>query len=144
MNDKLQLARAYLTDGRYTCVLLNDTTVLTTVKRGVQPLMEWVLSQTDFHGFVAADRVVGKAAAFLYVLLGVQAVWAEVVSRPAEEVFRRWGIALEYGASVEAIRNRAGDGFCPMEQAVWGIDDPKQAWDAIEKTYQALTKKDSL
>ena len=47
-------------------------------------------------------------------------------------------IECEYGQLVPAIRNRAGDGFCPMESAVLSIDDPAQALAAIKQTLQSL------
>ena len=144
MNELLPLAQAQLREGHYTCVLTDGHTVLIATDRGIKPLRNWLQSERKFQDFVAADRVVGKAAAFLYVLMGVRAVYAEIVSAPAAAVLRRDGMDLSYGTRVDAIRNRTGDGFCPMESAVWSIDSPEEALTAIEKTYQTLTKKEVL
>ena len=144
MTDQLlQYAKEQLHSGNFTCVLWDGVTALTTQQRGIQPLRGWLGSEKDVSAFVAADRVVGKAAAYLYVLLKIKAVYAEIVSKPAQEVLARYGIPLEYGTLVDAIQNRAKDGFCPMERAVWEIDSPEQALVAIERTYQALTKKET-
>jgi hypothetical protein len=86
--------------------------------RGVKPLVIWLSSGEDFHGFSAADKVIGKATAFLYVLLGVKAVYASVISEGALDVLTKNGIDTQYGCVVEHIINRAGDGICPFEQAV--------------------------
>ena len=47
----------------------------------------------ELRGAIAADKVAGKAAAFLYVLLGVSAVRTRLSSLPAREVFARHGVA---------------------------------------------------
>ena len=89
----------------------------------------------------AADKVVGRAAAFLYVLLGVDEVYALVISESAEQVFQQFGIAYTYNEKVAAIRNRAGDGFCPMEQAVLHIEEPSKALSAIKRRLSELQEK---
>ena len=132
MHPELDKARQLLDNGNYTCVLLGGETVLTDDRRGIRPLMELLDQQAAVKEFFAADKVVGKAAAFLYCLLGVKAVYAHVISQPAAEVLAQAGIDLEYGTMVSAIRNRADTGFCPMETAVWEISDPQDALQALK------------
>ena len=141
INSLLQQAKSCLQEGHFTCVLADGKHVLTTTERGIQPLRHWLQSGQSFENYVAADRVVGKAAAFLYVLLGVRAVYAEIVSVPAAEVLNHYGIQLSYEKQVDAIRNRTGDGFCPMEQSVRMIDDPNHALEAIEQALHLLRSK---
>ena len=138
MRTDLSRALTHLREGGYTCVLCREDTLLTATERGVAPLLTFLESEHELHGFSAADRVVGKAAAFLYVLLGVDALYAEVLSKPAKDVLAQYGILVEYGTLVESIRNRAGDGFCPMEQAVWSITNPADALTAILEKRRAL------
>lgn len=126
--------------GGFTCAVYNKTEVVKSKKRGVAPLVEWLESGKIFCGFSAVDKVVGKAAAYLYVLLGVDKVYALVISEGAAEVFTRFGIAYIYEEKVPAIRNRTDTGFCPMEQAVWDIDKPQTAYEAIKQTLQKLKK----
>ena len=127
-----------LLDGGFTCAVYKGEQVYKSQRRGVAPLLEWLDSGADFRGFIAVDKVVGKAAAFLYVLLGVKAVYAFVISEEAERVLKSHGIAVEYGERVAAIRNRTNTGFCPMEQAVETIDDPAEALEAIRATVARL------
>ena len=87
----------------------------------------------------AADKVVGKAAAFLYVRLGVTHVYAPVMSEPARAVLTAHGIEAAWDTCPPAIRNRAGDGYCPMERAVWDLTDPAEAEKAVRRTLAALT-----
>lgn len=127
----LTKARELLDSGNYTCVLCRGDTVHTATERGVKPLLSWLDSGLDVAGFSAADRVVGRATAYLYCLLGVTAVYARVMSRPAMEVLVENGIAAEAGQLVDGIINRKGTGPCPFEAAVLEIHNPEEALTAI-------------
>mgnify|MGYP002508480748 CR=1 FL=1 len=126
-------AKRILTEGAYTCVLCRGDTVYTATARGVKPLVDWLDSGLDLRGFSAADKVVGRATAFLYVLLGVRAVHALVMSTPAKEALTAGGIKADCDREVSGIINRRGDGPCPFEDAVLGITDPMEALTAIRK-----------
>ena len=131
MNANLQKARDLLESGNYTCVVCNENCVYTTSKRGVAPLLNWLDDGTDLSGFSAADRVVGRGAAFLYCLLGVREVFARVMSHPAAEVLGAHGIAVQAELFVDSIVNRAGNGPCPFEAAVMDIRNASEALTAI-------------
>lgn len=131
MTPDLINAHNLLDTGNYTCVLCRDDTTYTATDRGVAPLLNWVNAELDLHGFSAADRVVGRATAFLYVLLGVKEVYATVMSKPAADVLTAQGISASWGTLVDGIINRRGDGPCPFEAAVMDLSDPQQALDAI-------------
>lgn len=135
MND-LEQAKSILLSGGYTCVLCKGETVHTSNHRGVRPLLE--LLETDVTGFCAADKVVGKATALLYCLLNVKAVHAQVISQAALQVLQNSPIYVTWDSTVEYIKNRAGDGRCPMEQAADGIDDPQEALVAIQNKLKEL------
>lgn len=129
----LEKARQVLSEGGYTCVLCRGDDVYTATARGVKPLVDWLDSGLDLHMFSAADKVVGRATAFLYVLLGVKEVHALVMSSPAKEALIAGGIAAYCDKEVPGIINRRGDGPCPFEDAVLGIADPVEALAAIRK-----------
>ena len=80
----LRKAKETLESGGYTCVLTDGTIVYTSKLRGVKPLVQFLESGTIPSGFSAADKVIGRATAYLYVLLGVREVYAQIIS-----VFRR-------------------------------------------------------
>ena len=121
----------------YTCVLCRGEEVLTTVARGVRPLLQWLDGGVE-PGFSAADRVVGRGAAFLYRLLGVRAVYARVMSEPAVRVLEEGGITALPDRVVPGIVNRTGDGPCPFEAAVLHITEPGEALRAIREKMAAL------
>jgi len=138
MEKNLKKALDLLKAGDHTCVLCRDDRVYTTKLRGVAPLLTWLEEGMDLQGFSAADRVVGRGAAFLYCLLGVTAVYARVMSSPAAEVLRTHGIYAEAEVFVDGIINRSGTGPCPFEAAVMDIRDPMEALTAIRDTRKRL------
>lgn len=140
MEHNMHKAREFLNTGNYTCVVCRGDTVHTTTLRGVGPLLSWLDSETDLTGFSAADRVVGRGAAFLYCLLGVKEVYAQVMSLPAAEVLRAHNIHADAELFVEGIINRAGDGPCPFEAAVMDILDAREALVAIRAKRAELRK----
>ena len=137
----LTKACSMLAEGKYTCVVCRDDVIYTATDRGVKPLLNWVEEGLDLSGFSAADRVVGRGAAFLYCLLNVKVVHAGVMSQPAAEVLQSHGIEARTDSLVEGIINRRGDGPCPFEAAVMGITDAKQALEAIRTKMARMLHK---
>ena len=66
MNNDLNKVRTILRQGTFTCVLCCGDIIHTSSARGMAPLLNF-LSKGQWSGFSAADKVVGKATAFLYV-----------------------------------------------------------------------------
>ncbi len=134
----LKKAKELLLSNRYTCVLCSEDNVYTSTERGVKPLVVLLDSKKDFKNYVAADKVVGKATAFLYVLLGIKEVYADVISKVALKVFEEHGIKTEYKSLVENIFNRQKDGFCPFESAVLDVRDPEIAYNVIREKMKEM------
>lgn len=138
MDQDLLQARTVLETEGCTCVLCKGAKIYKSTQRGTRPLLEFLEAKLDLAGFCAADKVVGKATAFLYCLLKVKAVYAPVMSEPALAVLEAHGIEASCGIMVPAIRNRAGDGFCPMETATRNAQDPQEALEAIREALKHL------
>jgi len=132
MNADLISAMETFNTGEYTAVLCKSDLTYTSTERGVKPLVAWIDSGIDLAGFSAADKIIGKAASFLYVLLGVKAVYARVMSEAAINVFAENGIDCQFDISVKNIINRAGTGICPMEETVEKISSPFEALTAVK------------
>lgn len=135
----MKKAREILEQGGYTCVLRCGERIHTATERGVKPLVRWLTENTDTAGFSAADKVVGKATAYLYVLLQVKEVYAHVMSRSAAQVLAQYGITAEQDKLVENIINRQGTGICPFEAAVLEINTPEEALPAIRAKMAELS-----
>lgn len=138
MSADLNRARALLESQGYTCVLVGGDHVYTSNDRGVKPLLAWLSQGVCVKGFCAADKVVGKATAFLYCLLGIRAVYTPVISHSAAQVLRDHGIELTAGVEVDFIWNRRRTAPCPMETAVKDIQNPDDALTAIRETLKTL------
>lgn len=139
MQNELNQAVGKLKAEALCCVLLKDGKFYTSSAIGIKPLM--IFLREDRHFFqdaVIADKVIGKAAALLMVLGGAVAVYGEVMSKSAMETLKENNIYFEYTTAVPYIKNRTGDGVCPMEAAVENINSPTMAFDELEKTIAVL------
>ena len=134
----LERAKEILVSEDCTCVLCKEGNILTSHERGVKPLVLWLDEKKDLRSCSAADKVVGRATAFLYVLLGARAVYARVISRPALEVLISHGIETEYDELTENIINRKKDGICPFEETVLDISEPDTAYLAIREKMRQM------
>lgn len=126
-------AKDFLTES-VTCVIKKENTILTSEKKGIAPMMRWIEEGLDLSGAEVADRVVGKAAAMLFVKAGIREVYAQIISIPGKEYLEDHGVDLTFDTLTDRIINRKGDGLCPMESTVMDMND-------IEKAYLALKAK---
>lgn len=124
------------------CVLQKGDVHYESEKRGVAPMLDFLSKNTDLVGFSAADRVVGKATAYLFVLAGVCAVYADVMSEGAETLLQAHGITYRAQKVVPYIINRQGTGMCPMESAVLDATCPADAYRAILDTMKKLRENE--
>lgn len=120
MND-IEIARKNLVG--HTLSLCKDGYVVTSGERGVYPMINMLRMGHDVSGYSAADKVVGKAAAILFVQGGIAEVYADVISESGLELLRSHGIPVGYGKLVDKIMNRDGTDICPMEKLVENEND---------------------
>lgn len=140
MND-LARAREILESERCTCVLCRMDMVYLRRERGISPMLDLIGEHTDLRDYSAADTIVGKAAALLFVYAGVTAVHAKVMSKAAAMVLAEHHIHYTYDTMTEYIINRRGDGMCPMEETVRMISDPAAAYPALLQKREQLRKE---
>ena len=127
----LNIAKTKLAQENYTCVLTDGERFFTSRERGVKPIVEFIASKSLPKGLFAADKVVGKATAYLYILLEIKSLYAKVISKPALKALVENGIEVKYESIVDNIINRKGDDICPFEMAVLKINDANEAYAAI-------------
>ena len=131
-------AKKILEEKGYTCVFISEEKEFFSTERGVKPLLDFIDKKQDFSQFFVADKVIGKAASFLYVLLKVKEIFAFVISIPAIEILEKHGIKVFYNTKVERIENRKKDGFCPMEESVLNCNCPKEGYFLIKEKLKTL------
>ena len=136
--NNLEQAKELLQSCGYTCVCCSDKETLTSKKRGVAPLLSWFEEARNLQEYSAADKVVGNGAAFLYILLKIKELHANIISRSALETLTKYHIPVTYDVVTEAIRNRDNTGFCPIETAVSGITVPDEALIVIQEKLKKM------
>lgn len=141
MNNDTEIAKNTLIKNGYTCVLYSNGIEHHSTLRGVQPLIDFLESGQDFSGFCAADKTVGAGAAHLYVLLGVQEVWANIISEDGRNILQQNNISVFCESVVPFIINRTGDSVCPIETAVKGITCSPKALVTIKQTLETLKSR---
>ncbi len=134
------LAFAGLQNQAFSFSYAGENGVIRSKVKGIARLMALVDEGFSLSGGFVCDRVVGKAAALLMVSLGAKDVYAALLSRPAFECFEKHGVNILYGTLTPAIINRTKDGICPMEKAVLGIEDPKEAYAVLKRTLEDMRK----
>lgn len=107
----------YLHTEQCSCVIRNGDEIRVFRERGVKDLYRLLKEEPGFlGGAFIADKVVGKAAAALMILGGVNEVFADVVSQPAYKLFGRARVHAEYTRMVPHIINRTQTDWCPLER----------------------------
>lgn len=114
------------------CVIRNGAQVRTFRERGVKDLFRLLDEEPQLlRGAFVADKVVGKGAAALMILGGVEEVYADVASTPALELFAAAGVRVACALEVPQIINRAGTGRCPVETLCLACRTPEECLEPI-------------
>ena len=130
MITEMTYARQMLEIGGYNLVICAKDSVHVSEESGLSSLLSLV-GEENWHGAAAADRVVGKAAAMLFVLLKVKSVYAVVLTESAKSVLEGNGIDCVYGMLVKQLLDRDGK-VCPSELAAENMSDPADAPDLLK------------
>lgn len=107
--------------------------------KGIKPLLELMKKQIALSEYSVADKIVGKAAALLFIKMKVSSVYGSVMSEKARDIFLHYNIPFFYKTLTKEIINRRGDDLCPMEKAVENVNDPDKAYVILTDTvYQKI------
>lgn len=79
-------------------------------------------------GSSVADRIVGRAAAFLCAYGKVASVHAVTISEEGVQILRKNNIPYEYENLVPNILNYDRTDVCPFEKLTAGLVNPKEAY----------------
>lgn len=140
MHDDLVFAQDKMVRNGATCVLVFGDIVYQSKEHGLRPLLDWLYSGNKFAGYRMCDKVVGRAAAFLMILLGVREIYADVISEDAVKLLEENNITVNYGKTVPQILNDEKTGSHPLEDAVKGITDANDSIMAIELTIKRMER----
>lgn len=114
---------------------LKDEQIYQSQLRGIAPVLNQLQkNELFFKDAIIVDKVVGKAAAMLFIKANVKHIYALTMSKKAIAVLDKYNMKYTYDSICDYVENRSHTGMCPMEQSVEHIDD-------IEEAYLALIKK---
>ena len=105
-----------LHDGSYSCAIRNKGLVKTFSGKGIRDL--YILLNTADHplkGADVADKIIGKAAASLLIQGGASRVYADIMSTPAWQFLKKYGLSVSCGRLVPYILRNGTEEMCPME-----------------------------
>lgn len=123
-----------------TCIIFKNDIIYRSRERGVKPLLYYLDNGINLEGYSSVDKVIGKAAAFLYIMLGISRIHALIISKAAYNLFLKYKIDITYDILVDYIENRKKDGKCPLESTVLSIEDPKEALLKIRNKVKELNR----
>ena len=132
----IMIAKEHL-DGHSIC-LCKGGEWFTDDGRGISPMMRFTAQNKPLEGYSAADIIVGRAAAMLFVKAGIVSVYARVLSKGAKEYLDEHNIPVSYEILTEKIIDRTGKDICPMEKAVADITDPDEGYEALKAALERL------
>ena len=125
----------------YTCVIGNEENILFTSKdKGVKPLLDFFQSDEykKHTNIYVADKIIGKGAAFLLIAMSVKGLYTPIISESAQDLLFKHHTDVISGEVVPYIKNRAGDGRCPIESSVVNEDNIEKALQKINQTLEKL------
>ena len=121
------------------CVVENRGEVRLFHNRGIKDLYTiYTTEPTLLCGAKIADKVIGRAAAALMILGGVEYLYTDVISELALELLNKSSIRISYNRSVPHIINRAQTDLCPMEKATRDIESLDKIFAEIDNFVRSL------
>ena len=132
MHPDLEKAKSALKSENCTCVLALGHVIFRSSESGLKPLMDWMYSGNNYMGFMVADKIVGRAAAFIIIAMGIREVYAEVISEPAKKLLENNQISVTAETVVPEILNADKTDVYPLDKAVEGIENAADALMTIE------------
>ena len=120
--NKINKAIRLLSEGN-NLVAVSDEQVLTFDQSGIKPIFMLLEKLSTLENFVVADKIVGRAAACIYVMAKVKYLYGGVMSKGAAELLQQNNIDFGFGTLCDKIINRKGDDVCPMEKLIAGQTD---------------------
>lgn len=133
MND-INNAKYILEDRNASVVFCRGEQMIILDGKGIKPLLELMKKQIALSEYSVADKIVGKAAALLFIKMKVSSVYGSVMSEKARDIFLHYNIPFFYKTLTKEIINRRGDDICPMEKAVENVNDPEKAYAILTDT----------
>lgn len=134
----VQEALLQIKQGKIVCAAIRDGQIIASeAGSGVAPVLK-MYKLGQLHESFLVDKVIGKAAAMVMTQGGITGCHGITVSQAALNWFQRCNVPVTYDCVTDHIVNRAGDGMCPMEQAVLQLQEDSDIVSVLEETLAKL------
>jgi len=98
-------------------IWLGEKLIFKSKKEGVRGLVEFIKKyRRRYKNLIAFDKVVGNAAALLFVYLKVKEVYGIIGSNLAKKTLRKYKIKFYFKKTISNILNKEKTDICPMEK----------------------------
>lgn len=133
--DCLNLAKETMYNEDQKIVIVNNNNVIYKNDGfGIKPLYSAYMTIKDkMKDAYCADRVIGKAAAWIYQKADIKELYCDVITTRAKNLLTDSGIKLIFVEEVEFIENRDKTGMCPVETLAKDEEDFDNLLTNIEK-----------
>lgn len=136
----LDIAKTELYEEKLTLAIVKNGSVMFATKShrisGFLDAIEQLGEKLD--GASLADRVAGKAIALLCTYAKIKAVYAEVLSRKAQAIFKQHQISVQWRELVDNVLDASKTGVCPFEKAAADVSDPEKAYRGFKDLQKRL------
>lgn len=133
--------QAIRNEGTSVVLIRNGEIIRQADGRGVAPLLQiYEENPALYRDALVVDRLIGKAAAMILVKGGVQAAYAETLSKAGEEYLQKNGVTVKGERTIELISNQDNTGICPLERSVLHTEDPEEGYAILTETLKQLRK----
>jgi hypothetical protein len=123
------------------CVITDGIVFRMFHQRGVKDLYDILSTQPELlRGAFIADKVVGKGAAALMIIGGIDSLYTDTISVAAQELFSCYKVEVKYDKLVPHIINRAGTGVCPVESLCKECNTAEECLPLIKNFIEQLAK----
>lgn len=130
----IQKAKELFYSENYTLVACKDGKTECFAEGGIKTLVKLVESGKNYSTYSFCDKIVGRAAAFLFVLMEAKEVHAKIMGRLAIQILDRAQIKYSSDQFVDFIKDSSGKELNEFEKAVVRSGSPKVALQDIKAT----------
>ncbi|MGL4402194.1 MAG: DUF1893 domain-containing protein [Fusobacteriaceae bacterium] len=117
--------------------------IFTSDKFGIMPAYQFYKKGWEVtEGTQIEDKVTGKGSAMLLSEAGCREIKTGLISQEAFGILEKKGIEVQYEEIAPYIINRTGNGKCPVETMLEGINDLKEGLPLMEKFLKKIWGED--
>ena len=130
----IEIAKSDVRKKDFTLSIVKDGKMILQSKTpGVSALVTAIeRDRQSFRGASAADKVLGRAAAMLFVYSEVKCVFALLASQDALTTLEMFSVPFECEKTVAKILNRNQTSTCPFESLIQDVENPQDAFEKLK------------